>query len=291
MACRKYSHGLLVRVARRRYPVGRELYYENETLIRTGMSTSTTTVRGTIGGMARAANPTFAVAVVFLPIAAFGYAQTVGTTTQHTFVHVMTGVLWTGVDIFIGLVIGPVIGGLDEESASQFFQRFTPKSAFLLPTIATVAIFTGITLAVRTELLPSPNAWLALFTLGNLSGALLLIGWQFGAWRDWRWLIPFSVSLVGSAAWVALTIGGLELPGPAILAALGIVTVLNLQGFGVILPGEIRVYMEMNAADTDPALIQRIGQRNAKLAGVQGTFQFLIIVVMVYLRYGEFPFF
>jgi hypothetical protein len=49
--------------------------------------------------------------------------------------------------------------------------------------------------------------------------------------------------------------------------------------------------MEMNAADTDPALIQRIGQRNAKLAGVQGTFQFLIIVVMVYLRYGEFPFF
>lgn len=251
---------------------------------------SANTVRGTIGGMARAANPAFAVAVVFLPVAAFGYVQTAGTTTQHTFVHVMTGVLWTGVDIFMGLVIGPVIGGLDEEAASEFFGRFTPKSAFLLPTIAIVAIFSGITLAIETGRLPSPDAWLALFTLVNLPGALLLLGWQFDAWRDRRWLVPFLVSLVGSAVWVAQTIGGLEMPGPAILAALAIVTVLNLEGFGLLLPGEIRVYREMNAPEPDPGLIQRIGGRNAKLAGVQGTFQFLIIVVMVYLRYGEFPF-
>ena len=117
-----------------------------------------------------------------------------------------------------------------------------------------------------------------------------MIGWQFGAWRDWRWLVPFSAALIGSAAWAALSISELALPGPAILAALAIVTVLNLQGFGVILPGEIRVYMEMKATETDPGLIQRIGQRNAKLAGVQGTFQFLVIAVMVYLRYGGFPF-
>lgn len=110
---------------------------------------SATTVRGTIRGMAQAANPAFALAVVLLPFAAFGYVHTVGPTEQHTFVHVMTGVLWTGIDIFMGLVLGPVIGGLDEESASQFFQRFTPKSAFLLPTITTVAIFSGITLAMR----------------------------------------------------------------------------------------------------------------------------------------------
>jgi hypothetical protein len=209
---------------------------------------------------------------------------------QHTFVHVMTGVLWTGIDVFMGLVVGPVVGGLDEEPASEFFGRFTPKSAFLLPVIATVAIFSGITLAVRTGLLPSPDAWLAVFTLVNLPGALLLIGWQFGAWRDGRWLVPFAVALVGSAAWVATTVGALTMPGPAILAALAIVTILNLQGFGLILPGELRMYAEMNTAAPDPGLIQRIGQRNAMLAGVQGTFQFLIIVVMVYLRYGGFPF-
>jgi hypothetical protein len=251
---------------------------------------STSTVRGTIRGMAQAANPAFAVSVVLLPFVAFGYVQTVGTTEQHAFVHVMAGVLWTGIDIFMGLVVGPVIGGLDDESASDFFERFTPKSAFLLPSIAIVAIFGGITLAIRTELLPSPDAWLALFTLVNLPGALLLIGWQFGAWRDWRWLAPFLVTLVGSAAWVALTVGGLEMPGGAILTALVIVTVLNLEGFGLILPGEIRVYREMNSPDPDPGIIKRIGQRNAKLAGVQGTFQFLIIVVMVAIRYDAFPF-
>lgn len=241
--------------------------------------------------MARAANPAFAVAVVLLPVAAFGYVQTVGTLQEHTFVHVMAGVLWTGIDVFMGLVIGPVVGSLDEESASQFFQRFTPKSAFLLPAVAIVAIFGGITLAIRKPgMLPSPDAWLALFTLVNVPGALLLIGWQFDAWRDWRWRVPFGLTFVGSAAWVAMTVGSLQLPGPAILAALAIVTVLNLEGFGLILPGEIRVYLVMNSADPDPGLIKRIGQRNAKLAGVQGTFQFLIIVVMVYLRYGGFPF-
>lgn len=241
--------------------------------------------------MAQAANPAFAVAVVILPLVAFGYVQTAGTLKQHTFVHVMAGVLWTGIDIFMGLVIGPVVGGLDEESASQFFQRFTPKSAFLLPTIAIVAIFGGITLAIRKpNLLPSPNAWLALFTLVNVPGALLLIGWQFHAWRDWRWQSSFLLTLVGSAGWVALTIGGLQVPSLAILAALAIVTVLNLEGFGLILPGEIRVYLEMNTAAPDPNIIQQIGQRNAKLAGVQGTFQFMIIIVMVYIRYRGFPF-
>ncbi len=251
---------------------------------------SATTVRGTIWSMAQTANPAFAVAVVVLPIAAFGYVQTVGTLQQHTFVHVMAGVLWTGIDIFMGLVIGPVIGGLDEESASQFFQQFTPKAAFLLPILAIVAIFGGITLSIRMRLLPSPSAWLALFTLINLPGALLLIGWQFDAWRDWRWLAPFGVTFVGAAVWVGMTIGGLQIPGPAILAALLIVTILNLEGFGLILPGEIRVYRELNGTDSDLGLIQQIGQRNAKLAGIQGTFQFLIIVVMVYLRYGGFPF-
>jgi hypothetical protein len=183
----------------------------------------------------------------------------------------------------------PGRGGLDEESSAAFFEKFTPKTAFLLPTIATVAIFGGITLAIRMDLLPSPNAWLALFTLVNLPGALLLIGWQFDAWRDWRWLVPFAVTLVGSLAWVALTVGDLEMPQNVILAALGIVTVLNLQGFGLILPGEIRVYREMDTADPNPTIIQQVGKRNAKLAGVQGAFQIMIIVVMVSLRYGGFP--
>lgn len=247
---------------------------------------STRTVRGTISGMAEMANPAFAAAIVLLPLAALGYVVTIGTTQQHRFVHVMAGVLWTGIDIFVGLVIGPVIGSLDEEAAADFFSRFTPKAAFLLPTVAIVTIFGGITFAIRTDLLPSPDAWLALFTLVNLPGALLLIGWQLEAWRDRRWQALFGITAIASAAWVGTTIGGLVWPSTTVLLALIIVTVLNLQGFGIILPGELRVYREIRSSSPDTSLIQSVGKRNAMLGGIQGALQLSIIVVMVYLRTG-----
>jgi hypothetical protein len=87
-----------------------------------------------------------------------------------------------------------------------------------------------------------------------------------------------------------MTIGQLTMPSVTVLAALVIVTGLTLQGFGLILPGEIRVYQEIRSADPDESVIRQIGQRNAKLAGIQGVMQFAIIVVMVYLRYGGLPF-
>lgn len=247
------------------------------------------TLRDTIRGMAGQANPAFAVSVVLLPVAALGWALTVGTTQHHTYVHVMTGILWTGIDIFMGIVIGPVIGGLDEKSSSAFFQRFTPKSAFLMPSVALVTIAAGITLALRLGYFPNSEPWLALFTLVNLPGALLLIGWQFGAWTDWRWAVPFGATAVGSLVWVAMTIGEFQMTAPVIVAALAIVTILNLEGFGMILPGEVRVYLEMQSpGPPDDELLSAVGQRNAKLAGVQGFFQLILIVVMVYMRWGGF---
>ena len=73
---------------------------------------------------------------------------------------------------------------------------------------------------------------------------------------------------------------------PLIVVSLGIVTVLSVQGFGFLLPGEVRMYREMTSANPDPGVISAIGQQNAKLGGVQGLFQLVLIVVMVYLRFG-----
>ena len=72
------------------------------------------------------------------------------------------------------------------------------------------------------------------------------------------------------------------------MISLAIVTVLTVLGFGVLMPGEARIYLEMMSSDPDPDVISRIGMRNAKLSGVQGFFQVVIIVVMVYLRWGGF---
>jgi len=243
--------------------------------------------------MAERANPAFAGAIVVLPLAALGYALTVATVQQHTYVHVMAGLLWTGIDVFMGAVLGPVVGGLDDEQSSAVFQRLTPKMAFLLPMLALVTIAAGIALAQRLGLFPDAVPWLALFTFFNLVPALLLIAYRLNAWRDWRWQLPFAVAAVGSLAWIGLTIGpvlsgDVGFPMPAISVSLILVTLLSVQGFGFLLPGEVRMYVEMTSESPDHSVIAAIGKQNAMLGGVQGVLQLLLIADMVSLRFGGF---
>jgi hypothetical protein len=253
------------------------------------MSThSANTVRGTVGGMARRANPAFAAAVVVVSVVALLYAVTLASIQIHTYVHVMTGLLWTGTDIFLGAVLGPVVGGLTKEQSAAVFERLTPKTAFFLPSMAFVTIAGGITLAQRLGVFPNAEPWLALFTAANLVPVLLLVGWRLNAWSDWRWQLPFAVATLGSLAWVATTIGQFQMTEPAIVVALALVTVLSVQGFGFLMPGEIRIYKEMTSSAPDASVISAIGQQNAMLGGVQGLVQLLLIADMVYLRYGGF---
>jgi hypothetical protein len=235
--------------------------------------------------MARRANPAFAGGAVGVPLVALVYAMTVAPQVHHLYIHVMAGMLWTGFDVMMGMVFGPVVAGLDERARADFFSRFTPKTTFLLPMLAIVSIAAGIDLALRMGYFTNAGPWLALFTLVNLPGALLLIGWQFDAWTDPRWAVPFGLATVGSLGWVALTIGDFAMTNHVVAAALGLVTILNLQGFGLIFPGEVRVYLEMTGPDPDESVIAAVGQRNAKLAGVQGLVQFTLIVTMVYMRW------
>ena len=249
---------------------------------------STSTVRGTIAGMGQRANPAFAVGVVAVALAALLYATAMASVQMHTYVHVMSGVLWTGTDLFIGAILGPVIGGLDEEASAAVFERLTPKTAFFLPSMAFLTIATGIPLALRLGVFPNAGPWLALFTFANVVPILLLLGWRLDAFGDWRWQLPFAVGTVGSVAWVAATIGAVEMTEPALVVALALVTILSVQGFGFLMPGEIRIYKQMVSPDPDAGVISAIGQQNAKLGGLQGLVQLVLVADMVYLRYGGF---
>jgi hypothetical protein len=247
------------------------------------MSVSVTT---TIRGMANRANPVFGVGAVLIPLALLVGAVAFGTVQQLTYVHVMAGVLWTGIDLFMALVLGPVLGGLAVEERAAVFQRFTPKMTFLMPTLAFTTIIGGMVLASRMGYLPGLAAWGGLFAVVAMGAALVAIASQFDAFTDRRWLALFVVIVGGGAASLFANLGSLAMPGPAILAALGIVSILTFLGFGVLLPGEARMYLEMTSANPDTDLIGRIGMRNAKLSGVEGVFQLSIIAVMVYLRWG-----
>ena len=246
------------------------------------------TVHGTVQGMGIRANPAFATGAVVIPVIALVYAVLFGTVQQHTYVHVMAGVLWTGIDLFMALIFGPVLGSLSVDERASVFQRFTPKMTFLMPTLALVTIFGGITLAERLGLFPHSGPWIALFSTFAVLPALVLIGWQFHAFRDWRWQAVFAVSVLSHGIYLAMTLPSFALTSPAIMISLAIVTVLTVIGFGLLMPGEARIYLEMVSSNPDPDLISRYGMRNARLSGVQGFFQLAIIVVMVYLRWGGF---
>ncbi|WP_345780698.1 hypothetical protein [Haloplanus pelagicus] len=236
--------------------------------------------------MGNRANPAFAVGAVAVPVAALVYALAFAPIVQHSYVHVMAGVLWTGIDLFMAIVLGPVLGGLSVEARASVFERFTPKMAFLMPSLALVTIGGGVTLAERMGLFPHAAPWIALLTLATTVPALLLLGWQFDAFDDPRWLAAFAVALLGGGAYLAVTASAFGMTRPTIALALAIVTVLTVLGFGVLLPGEVRIYRQLQSGDPDPEVVSRIGMRNARLSGLQGLFQLAIVVVMVYLRWG-----
>ncbi len=52
------------------------------------------------------------------------------------FLHVMCGVLWTGIDLFMGFVIGPIMRSLPVPARRAVILRLMPKMLFLLPTLS-----------------------------------------------------------------------------------------------------------------------------------------------------------
>src|SRR5690606_27367322 len=64
-------------------------------------------------------------------------------------VHVMSGVLWTGIDLFMGFVIGPIIRSVSIPVRREIIVRLTPVTLFLMPTLSILTSTAGWFLAVR----------------------------------------------------------------------------------------------------------------------------------------------
>ncbi len=181
-----------------------------------------------ISDIIKLANPVFIIISVCLPIGALIYATNFGSIKIINYVHIMTGVLWTGIDLFMGFVLGPVLGGMEPKDRANVFKRLIPRMTFLMPVLAAVATISGIQLAQS-------------------------MGWS--------------------------------LTDPWVLAALIITGILAIQGFGLLLPNEIRIFRQLLSFTPDTDRIARLGMINAKLGGLQGVFQIAIIVIMVNIRF------
>jgi hypothetical protein len=80
-----------------------------------------------------------------------------------TFCHVVGGALWTAIDLFVGLIVGPILGRLPLPARAEFTARFMPKMVLLMPTLVLMTLAAGFQLALKLgNLSPaSPNhSWL-----------------------------------------------------------------------------------------------------------------------------------
>ena len=143
------------------------------------------------------------------------------------FMHVMSGVLWTGIDLFMGFFVGPALRSAPFEARRAVTMRLVPRTLFLMPTLA---ILTGTT------------GWFHAKQLGFLDTP----------WPQYGW----------------------------VLAALIIITILTVQGLGLLLPTNFRVYLELRKAEPDRERIGRLLKSYVYLVGFQGVMQIAMIVVM-----------
>jgi hypothetical protein len=73
------------------------------------------------------------------------------------FVHVVGGGLWTAIDLFVGFVVGPIIGRMSIPARIEFSKKFMPMMLLLIPTLVTMTLAAGFQLARLSGFLDSSN--------------------------------------------------------------------------------------------------------------------------------------
>lgn len=63
------------------------------------------------------------------------------------FSHVVGGALWTSIDLFVGLIVGPIIGRLSIPARAEFTSRFMPKMVIIMPTVVGMNLAAGFQVA------------------------------------------------------------------------------------------------------------------------------------------------
>jgi hypothetical protein len=93
-----------------------------------------------------------------------------------TFIHVISGGTWTGFDLFMGVVMSRILRSLDIPARVEVAKRLTPTTFFILPSLAAVAVTSGIYLAQMEGKFDLSSPWI----IATGVVVLLLTGQGFG---------------------------------------------------------------------------------------------------------------
>ena len=141
--------------------------------------------------------------------------------------------LWTGTDIFMAFLLGPILRNVSLSTRKEVVFWLMPKMIFYMPTVAAVTTTAGYYLASR----------LGLITLQTPT-----VYWIF--------------------------------------AVLVIVAAMLIQGLGILLPTNLRVYFELRKDNPDMSKIQKLMKRYVKVVAMQAVSQFIIIFIMAEFATG-----
>jgi hypothetical protein len=67
-----------------------------------------------------------------------------------TFFHVVGGAGWTVIDLFLGLVLGPILGRLSVPARVELTTRLMPKMVLIMPTVVAMTLAAGWQLGIKT---------------------------------------------------------------------------------------------------------------------------------------------
>ena len=164
---------------------------------------------------------------IFIPIGSLILAIVTANLLLLNYVHVFTSILWTGTDIFMTFLLGPILRNVSLSTRKEIISWLMPKMVFYMPTVASITTTAGYFLASK----------MGLITLESP-----IIYW--------------------------------------ITTVLIIVTVMLIQGLGILLPTNIRVYYELRKKEPDMTKIQKLMRRYVKVVATQAILQFVIIFIM-----------
>ncbi len=69
------------------------------------------------------------------------------------FAHIMSAIIWTGSDLFLGLMLGPALNQLPPPARVPFIRHLFPRNLWMMPVIASSTITSGYYVALRENLI------------------------------------------------------------------------------------------------------------------------------------------
>lgn len=114
---------------------------------------------------------------IVIPIGALIVAIFSASLLLLNYVHVFTAILWTGTDIFMAFLLGPVLRNVGLSTRKEIISWLMPKMVFYMPTVAAVTTTAGYFLASKVGLItlqPPVVYWVA--TVLIIVSAMFIMG-------------------------------------------------------------------------------------------------------------------